>query len=610
MPGDVAEAAGNAADQRAQEQRKSLESSLQRQISNNNFERQRQERDYRQERNGDNRPVESSDAGKRDNIEADSTFESGSNQFSDSIDGSFDQAFDREVGGIGDGDSFDRGSNDIGGDDSFDEEFDREFRRSRGTDREEREEGADDGTRPGSREEEMDEPEHDLGEEGMEEPEPEPEPASPAPENGEFASIQEFYHDAKEIGDAGPEGRGEAAEGVFDRLRENIDSLFDDAADKNKEIGEKIKDLKGQVDEAWDNGKQGIQNLKEGVQEAGEKVREAGEQTVQQIRDTVEKSRDMVGKAIQENPELTNALGRVMQRGMNPLWLAHPEAMTLVNGYDVLSNASNFNIPESLETMKSAYENYADEFARKGVIDDSDKKLSERLTDALEKPENADNKEALTFARDSAKDIEDAFDGLKKSFAGESEEARQEGIDQFKDATGRFADRSKEALEKFGPDLNGENSRSGDEKSFAETKDWIRERYESAGKEKAAPQRTGVQADKIMKQSKGLQKAREIGSKVAQGAKKAVKVSGEALVKTGVAGIAGAAALSNPWTAAAYIAVQIAIKTVKYTKSKVKGQQREVDNALSSEKGAGAKSQEAKGMSKRDTKKAEALERG
>ena len=576
-------------------------------------------------------PQETSAIEGRDNLDAGSTFEEQGHTFDaqeldPDADREFREMFDRmnnDENDLSNGDTFEgqgvtldgEDAEDIGNDDTRDTR-EREGRTENTYERRREPEENDVGDRSN------DEPEPEAPEEGrstrgsraprkegrgtpdengngarsIDEPEPEiPDEDLVPAEDPDLASTQEFFHDVKEIGDAGPEGREDAIRNVSERLRDNTNTLLDRVKEEYPDFGKEIDGLKELTNKAWD----------------------AGEYTGDTIRQAVDSLRENISKVAEKNPQLTESLKNVAARSLNPLWHTSPTAMNLVNSYELLTNASSFNIPESLENMKSTYEESMETFndlmdqLKERLPERDERPLSEKLGDLIERPELSDKKEALTKLQDYVKDVEDAFDGIKKSFSGETPEAREGGINQFKEATARYADRVTKDIER-----TGKGGLEKAEEAFSKTKDMVRDRYDqlSTGSGKAMEQAKGAagQARNALKQAEGLQKAKENGMKVVQAIKKGAKVTGEALVKSGAAGLAGAAAFSNPWTAAAYVAVQIAVKTVKFAISKAQSRQREVDNALSSEKGAGAKAQATSGknnMSKRDTKKAEALEK-
>ena len=523
-------------------------------------------------------PQETSAIEGRDNLDAGSTFEEQGHTFDaqeldPDADREFREMFDRmnnDENDLSNGDTFEgqgvtldgEDAEDIGNDDTRDT-------RER--------EGRTENTYERRREPE----ENDVGDRSNDEPEPEPEIPDedlvPA-EDPDLASTQEFFHDVKEIGDAGPEGREDAIRNVSERLRDNTNTLLDRVKEEYPDFGKEIDGLKELTNKAWD----------------------AGEYTGDTIRQAVDSLRENISKVAEKNPQLTESLKNVAARSLNPLWHTSPTAMNLVNSYELLTNASSFNIPESLENMKSTYEESMETFndlmdqLKERLPERDERPLSEKLGDLIERPELSDKKEALTKLQDYVKDVEDAFDGIKKSFSGETPEAREGGINQFKEATARYADRVTKDIER-----TGKGGLEKAEEAFSKTKDMVRDRYDqlSTGSGKAMEQAKGAagQARNALKQAEGLQKAKENGMKVVQAIKKGAKVTGEALVKSGAAGLAGAAAFSNPWTAAAYVAVQIVVKTVKFGISKAQSRQREVDNALSSEKGAGAKAQATSG---------------
>ena len=659
MP-DVAAEAGRSADQHLQEQKRSLMSSLQREAANRYRKAEERSADAKKDGSGDLAPQESSAIGERDNIDADSSFESQDHAFeAEELDPEFEREA-REINGneareeAPENDTFEGQDQALEPDTEFEEEIENVSEESPSRERSGREERTENEEAPAERventeiseeqvtdgevletedpdrdeeriidrdERKADDASPDRGETYVEEPgseagasqeelvedvdapvreehESRTDPEKPEltedhseiniqAEDQNLASTQETYHDIKDLADAGPEGREDVERQIGERLRDNTNTLLDGVKDGSKDSAEKIDGLKNEINSIWEK---------------------AGN-TQEKIREGVEKSREAITRFAEKNPQLMEALKRVMLRSLNPVWLAHPNLRNLVNAYDILSNATNINIPESLETMKGNYESISGELQSRGMIDASDRPLSEKIGEILDKPEFAEDRESLMNMQNYAKEVEDAYGGLDKALTGETPEDREEGIQQFKDANTRFGDHAAADIERAGG-----NGLEKEEKAFADSKDWIRERYDtlSKGTEQAKNAGKGAKAaDAALKQAEGVQKVREAGRKAAEAIKKAVKVSGEAMVKSGVSGILGAAAFSNPWTAIAYVAVQITIKTIKFGLSKAQGKQREVDNALSTEKGSGAKSQAMSGrnMSKRDTKAAEALER-
>ena len=290
--------------------------------------------------------------------------------------------------------------------------------------------------------------------------------------------------------------------------------------------------------------------------------------------------------------------------------LVESEDVKDLNIYDDLMNSTADDVTETLRSSKDYYSALDKTCRESGLIDKDDPRpLSESLTETLENRDDLSEIERgrMEYIRDASKSIEDNFANMKTVLNAPQEE-RAAAIENFNESTQNM----KGAFMRL--------HRTNEVQIDDPVRDWLKQDYIGIPKEERDAARRNVERkiQTLFKDTENVgktagdmfgvaQKNAEVAKKHVKRVLKTTQNVAKAAAQSGIKTVAAAAACSNPWTAAIYIALQLSIRTVKGVASKGHSNEKISSNVVGGQKDVANHVSEK--QTKMDKNKDQALER-